>query len=283
MLSFTDQLGRTITLDQPPRRIISLVPSQTELLYTLNANVIGITKFCIHPDAWFRNKPRIGGTRNIDPDKIAALQPDLLIANKEENDRRQVESLAAQYPVWVSDVHDLTDALAMIRAVGELVNNPGEAARLADSILKAFDDLRAPSRVLRTAYLIWRSTTPSRGTPPSQDTIPSPNTPLSSSSAQPSFMAAGGDNFIHDMLRRCGLTNAFADRPRYPTISLDDLASCDLILLSSEPYPFREKDAQQLQSLLPHAAIRLVDGEFFSWYGSRLLHAARYFRDQFFP
>src|SRR5579872_378234 len=112
MASFTDQLGRTITLDQPPVRIISLVPSQTELLYDLDADVVGITKFCVHPSAWFREKPRIGGTKNIHPDRIAALRPDLIIANKEENDRGQIEALAAQYPVWVSDIHNLTDALA---------------------------------------------------------------------------------------------------------------------------------------------------------------------------
>ena len=121
MPSFTDQLGRTITLDHPPNRIVSLVPSQTELLHDLGANVVGITKFCIHPSSWFREKPRVGGTKYIHPDKIAALQPDLIIANKEENDQRQIEALAAQYPVWVSDIRNLSDALAMIRSVGDLV------------------------------------------------------------------------------------------------------------------------------------------------------------------
>lgn len=127
---FTDQLGRTITLDQPPLRIVSLVPSQTELLYDLGANVVGITKFCLHPPTWFREKTRIGGTKDIHPDKIAALQPDLIIANKEENDRDQVEALASQFPVWVSDIHNLTDALTMIRSVGELVGQTPKAQPL---------------------------------------------------------------------------------------------------------------------------------------------------------
>jgi ABC-type Fe3+-hydroxamate transport system substrate-binding protein len=252
---FTDQLGRTMTLDHAPARIVSLVPSQTELLYALDAPVAGITKFCVHPDRWFREMPRVGGTKNVDVDKVAALQPDLIIANKEENDRRQIERLAEHYPVWVSDVHDLVSALVMIREIGILAARAGQASAIADRIQRGFEGLSTAARPLRTAYLIWRSGNP------------------------PTYMAAGGDTFIHDMLRQCGLVNAFADRPRYPGVGRDDLAACDLILLSSEPYPFREKDADQLRSLVPNAVIMLVDGEKFSWYGSRLLEAPKYFSE----
>lgn len=251
---FTDQLGRTLQLSPPATRIVSLVPSQTELLYTLGVDVVGITKFCIHPDAWFREKIRVGGTKAIHLDKIAALQPDLIIANREENDRAQVESLAADYPVWVSDIHVLPDALAMIRSVGELVGQTQTAQSLAAEIERNFGELHVPPRTFRTAYLIWRNAKPL------------------------SFMVAGGDTFIHDMLGRCGLINEFADRRRYPTIGPDALAACDLILLSSEPYPFREKHVGELTSLVPNAAVRLADGEMFSWYGSRLLKAPAYFR-----
>jgi ABC-type Fe3+-hydroxamate transport system substrate-binding protein len=277
MPSFTDQIGRSIVLEHPPVRIISLVPSQTELLYALGldtftppgaksiASVIGITKFCVHPAAWFHNKPRIGGTKDINLEKIDALQPDLIIANKEENDRAQVETLAARYPVWVSDISTLADALEMIRAVGELVGRPTQAIELANEIQKKFDDLaaiqkpantpEASTRFSRTAYLIWRKP----------------------------WMAAGGGTFIDDMLKRCGLVNIFGDRERYPIIDPAALhnACCDLILLSSEPYPFREKHLDEVRALVPGATVRLADGEFFSWYGSRLLRAPAYFRDLF--
>ena len=290
MLSFTDQLGRTITLDHPahtPLRIISLVPSQTELLYTLGQEspspsfeVVGITKFCVHPPVWFRTKPRIGGTKDIHPEKIAALQPHLIIANKEENVREQIESLATQFPVWVSNIPDLPAALGMIRCLGDIIGCPGPAQTLAGQIQKDFDALSPlpasfanppsppvspppsysvrPAPSPRTAYLIWRT-----------------GKPLS-------YMAAGRDTFIDDMLHRCGLTNV-VDQPRYPVTDPAALAAsgCELVLLSSEPYPFRNKHREELQALLPKATIRLVDGEMFSWYGSRLLHAPTYFQRLF--
>jgi ABC-type Fe3+-hydroxamate transport system substrate-binding protein len=249
---FTDQLGRTISFDHSPIRVISLVPSQTELLHTLGAHVVGITKFCVHPTTWFREISRVGGTKDIHPEKIAALQPDLIIANKEENDRDQVEALAARYPVWISDIRNLTDALAMIRSVGELVGRTQKAQTLATEIEKAFHELTAAplTSPLRTAYFIWRNP----------------------------WMTVGGDTFIHDMLQRSGFTNLFATESRYPAVDLATLSNCDLVLLSSEPYPFREKHIKEIQTLLPNAIIRLVDGELFSWYGSRLLQAPAYFR-----
>jgi ABC-type Fe3+-hydroxamate transport system substrate-binding protein len=281
MPSFTDQLGRTLTLDHPghtPLRIISLVPSQTELLYTLGLDspppsfeVVGITKFCVHPPAWFRTKPRIGGTKDIRPEKIATLQPNLIIANKEENDREQIESLATRYPIWVSDIPDLPAALAMIWSIGEMIGHSQHAQTLAGRIQQQFDALSSsptsyanssfaplhpsPAYSARTAYLIWRT-----------------DDPLS-------YMASGHGTFIDDMLQRCGLTNV-VDQPRYPVTDPATLAAagCELILLSSEPYPFRDKHREELQTCLPKATIRLVDGKMFSWYGSRLLQAPGYFR-----
>jgi ABC-type Fe3+-hydroxamate transport system substrate-binding protein len=260
--AFTDQLGKTITLDHTPRRIISLVPSQTELLHALGLQdeVVGITKFCVHPSEWFRSKTRIGGTKNIKLDAIRDLQPDLVLANKEENNKEQVEALSLHYPVWTSDIKTLSDAIAMIRSVGALTGRGPQGESLAAEIERRFAGLQAPAppkdgyqphKTPVTAYFIWRNP----------------------------WMAAGGDTFIHDMLQRCGLINLFQDQDRYPSIELAALSGsgCDLVLLSSEPYPFRVQHIGEIRTVLPGAAVHLVDGEMFSWYGSRLLHAPAYF------
>src|SRR5688500_2896514 len=122
MAIFKDDLGREVMIDDIPKRIVSLVPSQTELLYYLglDAEVVGITKFCVRPTEWFRSKTRIGGTKNVDIPKIKSLQPHLIIANKEENIQAQIEELANDFPVWVSDVNNIEEALRMIQAIGDM-------------------------------------------------------------------------------------------------------------------------------------------------------------------
>lgn len=253
MPSFTDQTSRTIELLSLPSRIISLVPSQTELLYYLGLeqSVAGITKFCVHPQSWFRSKPRVGGTKQLSFNSIHSLQPDLIIANKEENVKEQVEALAKDYPVWVSDVNNLGDACGMIASIGEMVQKTKAAQGLINKIKEQFAMLNAPQPPLRTAYLIWKEP----------------------------YMTAGGDTFIHDMLTRCGFQNIFALQMRYPAVTLQELQQCQLLLLSSEPYPFKQQHADELQQHLPGVKIVLVDGEYFSWYGSRLLQAPAYFRE----
>lgn len=132
------------SLQQLPRRIVSLVPSQTELLYDLGLEeeTVGITKFCIHPEAWFRSKARVGGTKNVDIDKVRALQPDLIIANKEENVKEQIEALADIAPVWVSDIQDLDDALDMIRSIGHITGRQEKAELIAKLIGHRFNELQ---------------------------------------------------------------------------------------------------------------------------------------------
>ncbi|HEY6900674.1 MAG TPA: helical backbone metal receptor [Puia sp.] len=234
-------------------RIVSLVPSQTELLYTLGLEheVVGITKFCIHPTPWFRTKTRVGGTKNVHTEIIDTLKPDLILANKEENDKQQVEDLATRYPVWVSDVKTLSDALEMIRSVGALTCRAQAAEDLAIEIQQRFAAIEPANGPLTAAYLIWRNP----------------------------YMAAGGDTFIHDMLKYCGYTNFFASETRYPTTTLEALAGsgCETLLLSSEPYPFAQKHIPEIRQQLPNVHIQLVDGQLFSWYGSRLLEAPAYF------
>lgn len=250
-----DQIGRSLNLQLPARRIVSLVPSQTELLYHLGLTdeVVGITRFCIHPPHWFRDKKRVGGTKDFDLRRILSLQPDLILANKEENTQAGIEQLAEHFPVWVSNITTLPDAIAMIEQIGCLTNRQQNAKQLIDDIIDGFKNLPTITNIcnLPTAYLIWRNP----------------------------YMAAGNDTFINYMLTQiCGLYNVFAHLPRYPTFSLDDLRQLQprLVLLSSEPYPFKQQHIAEIKQVLPDAHICLADGEMFSWYGSRLREAARY-------
>lgn len=251
--SLTDQLGRKMLVDLPLRKIVSVVPSQTELLYHLGLEkeVAGITKFCIHPEKWFREKTRVGGTKQLHLDKIKELRPGLILANKEENDRTQIEELAASFPVWISDIRRLEDATAMVEAVGSMTSKEDIAASLIRRINEGFALLKT-QRKKRIAYFIWKDP----------------------------YMAAGGNTFINDMIERAGFENVLKDKPRYPEVDLQEIEklNCDYLFLSSEPYPFREKHFATFLQTVPNAKPVLVNGEMFSWYGSRLIMAADYFR-----
>jgi ABC-type Fe3+-hydroxamate transport system substrate-binding protein len=248
-----DQLNRQIRINYPPKRIISTVPSQTELLYDLGLNeeVIAITKFCIHPEEWFKTKTRIGGTKKLNIEKIKSLNPDLIIANKEENTREEIEELANLFPVWISDIKDLNDALAMIHSVGEIVNKQERASLIADEIEMSFKHIKPLKKQPKLAYFIWREP----------------------------WMLAGKDTFINSILSDIGFDNiALKLEGRYPEISATQLQEFnpEYLFLSSEPYPFCEKHFIELMQICPNAKVKLVDGELFSWYGSRLLHSAEY-------
>lgn len=260
MNSFTDQLNRKIELSSPPKRIISLVPSQTELLYDLGLRdeVVGITKFCVHPEEWFRTKKRVGGTKKLDFEKIKALQPDLIIGNKEENEQLQIEELMKHYNVWMSDIYTLKDAYDMITRIGTLVGKQHEALLLKLEIESKFYNLNPELLALNfqtnVAYFIW-------------------NRP---------FMVAGNNTFINELLKFCGLRNVF-ETARYPEVTAKQIAAAgpELILLSSEPYPFKEKHIEEFKTICPKAKVMIVDGEIFSWYGSRLRNAPAYFKQLF--
>lgn len=246
---FQDQIGEKIHLPSVPERIVSLVPSQTELLADLGLGdrVVGITKFCIYPNDWFRSKTRIGGTKAIDIDKVRSLEPDLIIGNKEENTKQDIEALREIAPVWISDVNSKEDALNMIRSIGDIASVQEKAKQICRQIEDAFEEL-FPSDRKRVIYYIWHD---------------------------PDY-AAGRKTFIHSMLEECGFENALIEE-RYPEIN-DDLDP-DLVLLSSEPYPFKEEHIKAFQNKHPNAKVRLVDGEMFSWYGSRMRLAPQYFSE----
>jgi ABC-type Fe3+-hydroxamate transport system substrate-binding protein len=254
-----DQLHRTIYLSKKPSRIVSVVPSQTELLYDLglDAEVVGITKFCIHPNQWFKTKQRVGGTKNLNIKLIQSLEPDIIIANKEENERDQIETLSQLCPVWISDINTLDHAYDMIQQIGIITETNDRAQQIMDQIISK--EHQTPKTFLRVLYLIWKDP----------------------------YMAAGSDTFIHDMIQKAGFVNAL-DQRRYPVLTNDEIRKIqpDLIFLSSEPYPFKAKHIAELATICPGIPIKLVDGELFSWYGSRLLHSFDYFsalHEEFVP
>lgn len=233
-----------------PRRIVSLVPSLTEALASLGLEdeTVGITRFCVHPDGWKRRKQTVGGTKTVDVARVLALAPDLVIANREENERAPVEAIAAAgVPVWLSDIATVADTLAALRDLGRITGRAAEGERLAAHIAAAFSAVEAPAGRVRAVYLIWRDP----------------------------WMTVGADTIIHDVMARGGIENAFGDRLRYPAVTSDDIAAAspDVVLLSSEPYPFAEKHVAEVRALVPAAAVALVDGEAFSWYGPRLARA----------
>lgn len=248
----SDMMGRDVAFNYPPKRIVSVVPSQTELLADLGLNdeVVGITKFCIHPESWFRSKERIGGTKKLDIEKIKALQPDLIIANKEENEQEQIEELAQHFPVWISDIHNLPQALQMIQVVGQLTGTDAKANELVDEIVNGITKLHTATTAKRVAYFIWYNP----------------------------WMSVGHDTFISNVIHTIGWKNVLADKSRYPEITLEELKAYnpELVLLSSEPFPFKEKHIAEVKAALPDAEVKLVDGEMFSWYGSRLKEAVGY-------
>lgn len=251
--TFTDQTGRAVSIKFPPENIVSLVPSQTELLYSLGLEneVQGITKFCIHPESWFRSKRRVGGTKNLNMESIRQINPDLIIANKEENEKEQIEELAKEFPVWISDITDLPGAIKMIEDVGEITGKSEIAREITAAVKAGFKELKPLQTELSAVYLIWKDP----------------------------IMAVAGDTFISEMMARCGLNNLLKNDTRYPELTLEELKklSPDVLILSSEPYPFTEKHQKEFEAVLPGVRVVLADGEMFSWYGSRLIKSPGYF------
>ncbi len=250
MMEVRDQMGYPISLRHYPQRIISLVPSLTELLIDLGSGeeIVGVTDYCILPEQKGTSKIKIGGPKNFNFQIIDDLKPDLIIGNKEENYKEGIRRLQEKYPVWMSDIVTVEDALAMIESVGRLVNRFQQAEKLGKEIRSGFTDLDfTPS--WKVAYLIWKDP----------------------------YMAAGGNTFIHEMLHLGGFINLFENKSRYPQIIPEELEKGEVILLSSEPYPFSSEDVESFRKRYPKQVILRVDGTMFSWYGSRMKLAPAYF------
>ncbi|MBO9703096.1 MAG: ABC transporter substrate-binding protein [Sporocytophaga sp.] len=251
----TDMLGRKLVLNKPVKKIVSLVPSVTEFLFDigLEKEVVGVTKFCKYPDT-VSDKMKVGGTKNVDIDKIDSLSPDLIIAHKEENEKSTIDELQKKYPVWVGEVKTIDDAFTMMNCLGLMTGKHEEVANLVKEIKGSISGFKSSTN-LRACYLIWKKP----------------------------FMTVGGDTFINAMMEKAGFENVFKDRNRYPITDLDEISALapDIILLSSEPYFFKEKDKAEIEQLCSGQTVKLVNGEIFSWYGSRMRLASDYFKSLF--
>lgn len=259
MKQFTDQIGNTITLAATPMRIVSLVPSQTELLFDLGLEdrLVGITKFCVHPYHLKSTKKIIGGTKKVHVEKIRLLQPDIIIANKEENTEEIVEAMKEIAPVWVSNIVTIEDNIEMIEELGKIFAVRTSARQWIDKINFGLEDFKkfiSDKEVKRAAYFIWKNP----------------------------YMVAGNDTFVNEMMKLNKLSNIYeANEGRYPEVIVQKMriqGDPQVLLLSSEPFPFKDEDAFELGRHTHHAQTIFVDGEMFSWYGSRLVKAFPYFK-----
>ena len=255
-MALTDASGFTLDPAQPPRRIVSLIPSITETLCALGlANaLVGITVYCVAPREVVRGKTRIGGEKNPDLDAIRALQPDLVVANIEENVREHVETLRGWgIPVWVTYPRTVAEGLAMIRELGQVTGTGPRAEAILADLEPLYARVRAASarrRPVPVFYPIWREP----------------------------WMTISADTYIHDLLSVCGAVNVFADRPtRYPTVTLAEVAARrpEVIVLPDEPFRFRRSHLDDFAPFADVPAVRarrihLVDGKPFSWHGPRV-------------
>ena len=251
----TDQIGHTLELTEHPLRIVSLVPSQTEYLYGLGLEeqIVGQTLFCVHPQDKFKKAFKIGGTKKVNIPRIQALKPDIIIANKEENIKAQIEALGLDFPVWTSDIKTIEDAVDMMEKLAIIFGKENESKPIVEGVKNSFFSSKTISKKHSALYLVWRKP----------------------------WMGAGRDTFINYMMEQAGFKNIITEKEsRYPSLFMEDIKNYkpEYILLSSEPFPFDEDHVKELQNELPDAKILLVDGEMFSWYGSRLLSSMEYFR-----
>ncbi len=205
-------------------KIISLVPSITETLFDFgltDTEIIGLTKFCIHPKGLVKNIETIGGTKNLNLEKIKNLNPDLIIANKEENEKLQVEELMKDFKVWVTAIETLEDNSRFLAELGTLLNKENSAKNFNQKISDIIKGIKIqePKKV---CYLIWKNP----------------------------YMTIGPDTFIHEILDKLGFENVFKNEKRYPEISVEEMKNADFIFLSSEPFPFQQKHIDELQKEL---------------------------------
>tara|TARA_R110001583_G_scaffold12326_1_gene54819 strand:- start:4343 stop:5149 length:807 start_codon:yes stop_codon:yes gene_type:complete len=259
MKTIKDQIGREIILKNTPKRIVSLVPSQTELLcdLALENELVGITKFCVHPFHLKSTKTIVGGTKKVDFEKIKALKPDFILCNKEENSYDFLPELEKIAPTYFSNVITIQDTIDLILSLGSIFNRRTESDNLAHKIefkLADFNQFIKEKPIKKVAYFIW---------------------------AKP-WMVAGNDTYINEMLQLNKFENIYENMSRYPKIEINKIrheGDPDIVILSSEPFPFKDEHAMEIGTYTNRSITVFGDGEMFSWFGSRILLAFDYFKE----
>jgi iron complex transport system substrate-binding protein len=261
MIMLTDQIQTYHRFAKIPKRIVSLAPSQTELLFDLGLeeSIVGITKFCVHPNDFLKSKKVVGGTKNPNFEKIKVLNPDIIICNKEENSKEIIEECSKICTVWTTNIITIEDNFQMISDFGKIFEIEENSKVLNEKLLFALSDFKTFTKeksTIKVAYFIWKNP----------------------------YMVVGSDNYINEILRLNKFENVFENNNfesnRYPEIQIETIKNenLDLIFLSSEPFPFKEKDKIEIQNF-SRAELKIIDGEMFSWHGSRLLKAFEYFKE----
>lgn len=265
-ISVVDDLGFRVELDSPPRRVVSLVPSWTETLFALGAGerVVGVTRYCVEPAQALAAVARIGGTKNPDPRAIAALKPDLVIGNAEENRREDVERLRESgVAVFTTYPRTIVGAVEAILKLGHALGCDAAADSLAREIVRTVSEIETSVGVwsklrFRVFCPIWKNP----------------------------WMAFNGDTYAHDVLRMLGFNNIHASAgERYPMITLEEALELrpDVVLLPDEPYAFSERDVEELKGALPPALSRrvlVVSGRDLHWYGAHMVSGLKSLADR---
>ncbi len=262
MATYTDALNRSINLETPPSRIISLVPSITETLFTFGVgdNVVGITGFCTEPARQVASKAKVGGTKTLDIKSVLELKPDLVIANAEENRQEDIRQLlAAGQRVFVTFPRTVAAAIQMLRQLAQMTGS----IEVADPILEDAEQALADARAANTGRTRLRVFCPIWRRP---------------------WMTVGPNTYMHDFIAACGGLNIFAERhERYPLSDLDEVArrAPEVVLFPDEPYPFTTKHISELAEYQYVPAVReqrihLLEGKHLCWYGPRIAGSLRY-------
>ena len=235
-----------------PERIVSLVPSLTEALFAFGVGekLVGRTRYCTQPPQKVGKIPKIGGTKKVSVPRVLNLEPDLVVAVREENTRENIEELReAGIPVLVGAPQDVAGAIDLLKELADRVGAPRSEAVLGP-IERVYEKLRAERReeARRVFVPIWKKP----------------------------YMSVGSDTYVHDVLATCGGDNVFGGAVRYPAVTLEEVEAArpEVILLPDEPYPFSAEDLEEFYSLDVPAAredrIHLVDGKLLTWYGPRM-------------
>lgn len=257
MRKIVDHLQRNVHYHYPPQKIISLCPAITKTLYALklDSQIIGRTKYCLYPQHKVNNAVIVGGTKNINLQLIQSLQPDLIIAEKEENTKEIVETLEKYFPVYVAEVQSIDGAYKMMKSVGDITGKKEESEMLISSIKAKFQTL-PNAQGKRVAYVIWKKP----------------------------YMAVGNHTYIHSLLNKLGFINPFASlEGRYPIITEQQFqdANLDYVFLATEPFPFKETHLHEFLQMVPNSQPIIVNGEMF-WYGATMINIAQYFQTLFY-